>query len=269
MKMFKKRYISKSPKISVKYFGKGDLIIFLHGIGGNKDNWDQNLPEISKNFLCVAWDTRGYGESDDYEGPLDFNDVLEDLKKVILFFKKDKAHILGLSMGGQIATLFYEKYPNMVHSLILCDTHFGLGNLDDEEIQNFINSRKKPLLEGLEPKDIAENVSKTLIGKNDNLYALNELIKSISKLHKESYLKTIDASLKTFHAHIFCKVKAPTLILVGELDSLTPPSMANKIYNLINNSSMFIIKNAGHLSNIEQPKIFNRLVINFLKKLSY
>ena len=70
-----------------------------------------DLDEISKNFLCVAWDTRGYGESDDYEGPLDFNDVLEDLKKVILFFKKDKAHILGLSMGGQIATLFYEKYP--------------------------------------------------------------------------------------------------------------------------------------------------------------
>ena len=41
--MFKKRYISKSPKISVKYFGKGDLIIFLHGIGGNKDNWDLDL----------------------------------------------------------------------------------------------------------------------------------------------------------------------------------------------------------------------------------
>ena len=68
----KKTFVSTNPKISIKYDGKGDLLIFLHGIGGNKDNWNLNLPVLSKHFLCVAWDTRGYGESEDYEGKLLF-----------------------------------------------------------------------------------------------------------------------------------------------------------------------------------------------------
>ena len=101
--------IGKSPSISVDYVGEGEMLIFLHGIGGNKKNWKDNLYFFSDKFLAVAWDTRGYGESDDYEGALKFDDILDDLKKVLDFFNKDKAHVVGLSMGRQIATLFYEK----------------------------------------------------------------------------------------------------------------------------------------------------------------
>jgi len=263
----KKTFVSNNPKISIKYSGIGDLLIFLHGIGGNKDNWDLNIPFLSKHFLCVAMDTRGYGDSEDYKGKLYFNHIIKDLLNIFQFFEKKKAHIIGLSMGGQIACLFYEKHPNMVLSMVLCDTHFGLGNLEKDEIEKFINSRKRPLLEGLEPKDIALSVSKSLIGNSNNKSAINQLINSMNKLHKESYLKTIDASMSTFHDHIFPKIDVPTLILVGENDKLTPPSMALKIHKLIRNSKFSIIDEAGHLTNIENPKIFNNEVLKFLKGL--
>ena len=263
----KSTFVSNKPKISIKYDGTGDLLIFLHGIGGNKDNWDLNIPFLSKNFLCVAWDARGYGESEDYKGKLFFNDVIDDLLSIYEYFDKKKAHIIGLSMGGQIACLFYEKYSEKVQSLVLCDTHFGLGNLEKEEIQKFINSRKKPLLEGLQPKDIAFAVSETLVGNLNNQTAIQALVDSISKLHKESYLKTIDASMSTFHDHIFKQINVPTLILVGEKDTLTPPSMALNIHKLIKNSKYSIIDEAGHLSNIENPKSFNYKVLQFLKEL--
>ena len=263
----KKTFISNKPKICIKYDGKGDLVIFLHGIGGNKDNWNFNFPILSKHFLCVAWDTRGYGESDDYEGELSFDEIINDLLRVYKYFDKKKAHIIGLSMGGQIACLFYEKHPDKVQSLVLCDTHFGLGNLEKKEVEKFINSRKKPLLNGLEPKDIALPVTKTLIGDPNNKVAINELVSSMNKLHKESYLKTIDASMSTFHDHIFQKIDIPTLIVVGEKDSLTPPSMALKIHQLIKNSKFLIIEEAGHLTNIENPKVFNDKVLLFLKKI--
>ena len=131
--------IGSKPSISVDYSGQGEMVLFLHGIGGNKKNWKNNISFFSKQFLAVALDTRGYGESDDYNGELDFNDVLDDLKKVIDFFDKDKAHIVGLSMGGQIATLFYNKYPSYIKTLTLCDTHLGLSNLSPSEIEKFIN----------------------------------------------------------------------------------------------------------------------------------
>ena len=259
--------IGSKPSISVDYLGEGEMIVFLHGIGGNKKNWEENVEFFSSKFLSVAWDTRGYGESDDYLGSLNFQDVLDDLKKVLKYFNKDKAHIVGLSMGGQIATLFYEKFPESVKSLILCDTHFGLSNLSLQEIEKFINLRKEPLLQGKEPIDIAPIVAKTLIGDVNNKIAYDKLVKSISILHKNSYLKTIEASMKTEHRHVFETINIPTLILVGELDTLTPPSMAKEIKKKIPNSLIKVIPNAGHLINIEQPKLFNNYLLSFLKNL--
>ena len=262
----KKTFVSNEPKISIKYDGTGDLLILLHGIGGNKDNWDLNFSILSKHFLCVAWDTRGYGESEDYKGKLLFKDIIKDLLSIYKYFDVDKAHIIGLSMGGQIACLFYEKHPDKVQSMVLCDTHFGLGNLEKNEIDKFINSRKKPLLDGLQPKDIALPVTKSLVGDLNNEAVIKTLVNSMSKLHKESYLKTIDASMYTFHDHIFPKIEVPTLILVGEKDTLTPPSMALEIHKLIKNSKFSIVEEAGHLINIENPKAFNYKVLQFLKK---
>ena len=261
--------IGNKPSISVDYSGQGEMVLFLHGIGGNKKNWKNNINFFSKNFLTVAWDTRGYGDSDDYNGELDFDNILDDLKKVIDFFKKTRAHIVGLSMGGQIATLFYDKYPNYVKTLTLCDTHFGLSNLSPTEIEKFINLRKEPLLNGKVPKDIAPSVASTLIGDSNNISAYNQLVESMSLLHKESYLKTIESSMRTEHRHIFKNIKVPTLIMVGELDTLTPPSMSKSIMNEIKGSYLKIIPKAGHLINIEEPDIFNQNLIQFLDKHSY
>ena len=66
--------IGNKPSISIDYSGEGEMIIFLHGIGGNKKNWKNNINFFSKKFLTVAWDTRGYGDSDDYDGELDFEE---------------------------------------------------------------------------------------------------------------------------------------------------------------------------------------------------
>ena len=90
-----------------------------------------------------------------------------------------------------------------------------------------------------------------------NTSAYKQLINSMSLLHKDSYLKTIDTSMRTEHRHIFKTINVPTLIMVGELDSLTPPSMSKEIMREIKNSYMKIIPNAGHLINIENPDLFN------------
>ena len=89
----------------------------------------------------------------------------------------------------------------------------------------------------------------------------------MSILHKDSYLKTIEASMRTEHRHVFETINVPTLIMVGELDTLTPPSMARDIMDKIPNSLIEIIPNAGHLINIEQPKLFNNYLFSFLKGL--
>ena len=151
-------------------------------------------------------------------------------------------------------------------SLILCDTHFGLSNLDPKEVDKFINLRKEPLINGKEPRDIAPIVASTLIGDINNKSAYEKLVDSMELLHKESYLKTIETSMRTEHRHVFKTINVPTFIMVGELDTLTPPSMSREIMKEIKESSLAIIPNAGHLINIENPKEFNQKLLEFLEQ---
>ena len=156
--------IGPHPHLAVDHQGSGDLLVLLHGIGGNKRNWHDNLPALAAHWHTVAWDARGYGESDDYEGPLAFTDYADDLIRVLDRFGATKAHILGLSMGGRIAMDFAERYPRRLLSLTLCDTHAGFANFTEEQKREFLRLRKEPLIAGGEPKDIAEPVARSLSG---------------------------------------------------------------------------------------------------------
>ena len=143
---------------------------------------------------------------------------------------------------------------------------FGLSNLDPKEVEKFIDLRKEPLINGKEPRDIAPIVASTLIGDINNKSAYGKLVNSMELLHKESYLKTIETSMRTEHRHVFKTINVPTFIMVGELDTLTPPSMSKEIMKEIKDSSLAIIPNAGHLINIENPKIFNQKLLEFLDR---
>src|SRR5260370_26636671 len=111
MAEWKTDYIPGPPRIAVDRCGAGPLVIFMHGIGGNRSNWHDQLPEFGSHFHAVAWDGRGYGASDDYEGPLDFSDFGRDLARLLTHFGAARAHGVGLSMGGVIASDFYAPSP--------------------------------------------------------------------------------------------------------------------------------------------------------------
>jgi len=259
--------IGPDPHISVNEFGEGELLVLMHGIGGNKRNWVTNIEVFGKHFKTVAWDARGYGESDDYPGDLEFSDFADDLNRVLDHYGVEKAHLLGLSMGGRIAFSFCEKYSHRISSLTLCDTHKGFKHFTKEQQEEFIRLRKEPLLAGKEPKDIAPVVAKTLIGRPENKMTFDALVDSMSRLHKESYIKSIEASVRGDHTDILHQIKVPTLVVVGELDRLTSPELAKDIADNIPGAKLEIIRDAGHLSNIENSDAFNKAVLDFLLNL--
>ena len=118
------------PRISYKELGNGPPVIFLHGIGGNHSNWYDQQSYISDNFTTIAWDARGYGDSDDYNGPLNFSDFGEDLIRLLDARNISKAHFVGLSMGARILMDFFPKHRSRVATLILCDCFFdSVGEL--------------------------------------------------------------------------------------------------------------------------------------------
>ena len=87
------------------------------------------------------------------------------------------------------------------------------------------------------------------------------------KLHKETYLKAIDTFVNSTHYNVFPIIDIPVLVVVGELDNLTPVPMAKEISAQIEGSILEVIPNAGHLTNIENPNKFNKVVLSFLSNL--
>jgi 3-oxoadipate enol-lactonase len=258
--------IEPRPRIAVDVQGSGPLLLFLHGIGGNRSNWRGQLPVFSGEFTAAAWDARGYGRSDDYDGPLDFADFSADLLRVIDHFGAERAHLCGLSMGGRIAMDFHDRHPERVASLTLCDTQPGLAQMPAEKRREFIRLRQEPLRAGKTPAEIAPDVARSLVGPKASSAALQLLIDSMAALHTGSYLKTIEASFLYERAPKLESIRVPTHIVVGADDRLTPPELARGMAARIAGAALTIIPEAGHLSNLEQPERFNAAVLDFLRE---
>jgi 3-oxoadipate enol-lactonase len=167
-------------------------------------------------------------------------------------------------MGGRIAMDFAEKYPDRILTLTLCDTHRGFSHFPEEKKQEFIRLRKEPLVNGGEPKDIAVPVAKTLVGPNASKEAFDKLVDSMSRLHKWSYIKSIEATVMTDSHDKLGDIRVPTHVVVGGADRLTTPEMANEITSMISGAKLTVIPDAGHLVNIEKPIEFNKAVIDFI-----
>jgi 3-oxoadipate enol-lactonase len=259
--------IGPRPHIAVDVAGTGPLLLFLHGIGGNRGNWRHQLPFFAARFTAAAWDARGYGASED-GGALDFADFSADLLRVLDALEAERAHLCGLSMGGRIAMDFHDRHPERVASLTLCDTQPGLGNTPPEKRREFIRLRQEPLLAGQSPGDIAPAVARSLVSPRAVPGAYERLVASMEALHKDAYLKTIAASFLYPRLPDLESVRVPTHVVVGADDTLTPPDVARAMAARIAGSRVTVIPDAGHLSNIEQPDAFNAAVMGFLGELA-
>jgi 3-oxoadipate enol-lactonase len=231
-------------------------VLFLHGIGGHRQHWNLQLEAFSQRYQAAAWDARGYGASDDYEGPLQFDHFTGDVLRVAEHLKASRFHLVGLSMGGRIARNVALHHAGWLRSLTLADTSPGFDALSPEQVTRFVSERKARTPETL----------RRLLGKNPRAEAYQALLESFAATHPESYIKTIEASVAHDRAAPLEQIRVPTLVITGTEDQVYPPAMAHDIARRIPGAQLVEIEGAGHMSNLEQPERFNRALMDFLKE---
>jgi 3-oxoadipate enol-lactonase len=256
--------IPGAPALAVDLAGTGPLLLFMHGIGGNRTNWRAQLPAFAAHFACVAWDARGYGDSEDYEGALAFDDFVGDVLRVLDHFGAERAHLVGLSMGGRIAMRTALLHPERIATLTLLDTHEGFEAFTPAQREAFVDSRRAPLLAGKEPADIADAVARSLVGPKATTVQLQQLVDSIATLHKASYIKSLQATVEQVVLGDISLIQAPTHFVVGADDRLTPPAMHHEMAAKLGGAPVSVLPDAGHLSNIENAAAFNEAALAWL-----
>ena len=108
--------------ISYKIVGKGEPIIFIHGIGSRKHTWDGVIRELKNEYECISYDLRGHGESKVGESEFTLNDLVEDVEKLRTHLNIHKVHLVGHSLGGMIGPSYARKYQDRVISITLLST---------------------------------------------------------------------------------------------------------------------------------------------------
>jgi 3-oxoadipate enol-lactonase len=235
--------------------GEGTLLLFLHGIRGSRRHWARQVEFFSQHFRAAAWDARGYGDSDDYDGALRFDEhFTADVLRVADYFGARKMHLVGLSMGGRIARNFALRHPERLRSLVLAGTSPGFDALSGEEVKRFVAERRNATPEGV----------RRLLGSRAVAGAYEQLLESVQRVHQASYEKTLEASVAQDRAAPIEQIEVPTLVITGDEDKVYPPAMAKDIARRIRGAELVTMQGVGHLSNLEQPDEFNQAVLNFL-----
>lgn len=260
-------HIGPAPRIAVDRLGDGPAVLCLHGIGGGRINWTDQLAALAAGgWTGLAWDARGYGLSDDVEGARDFAHFAADLLRVLDHYGIGKVCLLGLSMGGRIALDFQGRHPDRVGALVLADTSGGTAqSRDPAKIAAFLAARRKPLLEdGLTPADIAPGIARSFAGPGCPPDAFARIVETLAALRTDSYLKTLEAVTRYHDFPPFSRITVPTLVLNGEHDPIAPPAMGREMADAIPGATHMVIPDAGHASNIENPAAFNAALLGWL-----
>lgn len=260
--------ISSSPALEISYVGSGPLVVFVHGLGGDRTSWFDQLEACATSFTAASLDLRGYGGSADYPGQLDFKaDFSNDVLRVLDYFHAERAHLVGLSMGSRVARWAAVLHPGRIASLVLANTSPGFDHLSQEAVDAFVSERKGSFQQpDCTPAIFAERQIKAMLGTGPDPRAAAKAAEGMIRLRADTYLKTLRASTTQDRGCRIESIVCPTLIIAGSEDRVYPPQLGESMCSRIAGATMRLIPGAGHLSNLEQPQAFNDLLVDFLQR---
>lgn len=249
--------------------GNGTVpVVFLHGFPFDKSMWHGQMEALRSSYRLVAIDIRGFGASDDPESIPTIDRYADDVIMLMDDLSVEKAVLCGLSMGGYIALNAQKRYPERVPALILCDTQCNADTPEGKE-KRYQAARAIEAGGADEFRDgFVKKVfcKKTYTDLPDVVAAIRKVVVSTSAPRLVAGLQAL--AERSESCSTLRNITVPTLIICGKADSLTPVAQSEFMHQQIGGSSLRIIENAGHVSNLEQPDEFNRHLKGFLEKLS-
>jgi 3-oxoadipate enol-lactonase len=255
--------------ISVHYTlegpASGPVITMSNSLASNLSMWEPQLPVLTSRYRVLRYDTRGHGGTEATAGPYSLDELSEDVRALLRALGITRTHFIGLSMGGMIGQIIAIKYPQMLQSLVLCDTMSRVPTeakpMWDDRIHTAETGGMEPLVEPTLARWFTEPFRQK---GSPVLDQVRTMIRSTPPRGYTGCCHAIAALNLTNHLKA---ITLPTLIIVGEDDPATPVAASHVIHEQIRGSELVILKSAAHLSNLEQPEAFNQALTAFLPKV--
>jgi 3-oxoadipate enol-lactonase len=245
--------------------GAGRTIAFAHSLGMDRTLWSAQVRHYSPRYRVLTFDGRGHGASDKPPGPYSVEQLGEDFYGVLRAAGVDRAVVVGLSMGGMAAQALAAAHPETVEALVLCDTtcwylengpqewetrartaeEKGLPALVDFQLQRWFADRTHA-----EQPALVEQAKRVFLANDVAGYTAS--CRALGAMDLRGKVETI---------------RCPTLIVVGEEDYATPPSMGEDLQRRIAGSELVVLPQVRHLSAWEAAETVNAHIDRLLARL--
>jgi 3-oxoadipate enol-lactonase len=232
-------------------------IVFLHGVGSDKSVWRPQLEYFRSERRAVAFDYPGYGDSDPAIEDMTRDDYAATVLAAMTELGIERAHVCGLSLGGVVAIAMHAAWPQRIVSLILADTF-----ADHPEGPGIY---ERGVAASADLRAMAESRVDVLLAQPADPQVRSEVVETMAKIDPAAYRIGAKAVWLADQQDRARAVRAPTLVLCGADDRITPPVLSRALARLIPGAEYQEIEHAGHISNLERRDEFNTLVGAFIR----
>jgi 3-oxoadipate enol-lactonase len=254
---------SGDAQISYEILGDGPPVVLLHPFPANHELWLRAAQQLTSRYRVILPDLRGHGDSGVGEGPATMPKHAADISRVLDDAKLGRAAFAGVSIGGYVLFEFWRRNRDRISALALIDTKAAPDT--PEGRAGRLRSAADVLERGVEP--FIENMLPKLLGETTR-HARPDLVESAQKMMLKMSPDDISLVLKGMAERpdsitTLKTLGVPTLILVGDEDTLTPVADAELMKQNISGSQMKVIPKAGHYAVWEQPEETGKVLRQF------
>ncbi len=240
----------------------GPVVVLSNSLGSTFRMWDAQLEALEERFRVIRYNTRGHGGSPVPPGPYTIDDLADDVIALLDRFGVDRAHIVGLSLGGMTAMRLGVRNPDRVRSLgLLCTAAYlptasaygdravtvradGTGAVAEAVVQRWFTAEY-------------------LAADPDSRRYYESMVAATPA---EGYAGCCEALAVMDQRGDLASITAPTLAIAGADDGATPPPLLEEIANTVKDGRLLVVPHAAHLANAEQPEIITPALIEHLEQ---
>lgn len=259
-------------RLHVEEAGSGTPIVFVHEFGGDHRSWEPQMRHFTRRYRCITYGARGYPPSDVPTDVERYSQAIatDDIADVMSALGIEKAHIVGLSMGGFATLHFGLRYPRRALSLVVAGAGYGAEKPLEEYFRNVSLevARKFEELGAVEFSKIYSTAASRIVFQVKDPRGWQEFATQLSEHSAVGSARTMQGvqarrpSIYDLEAELK-QMQVPTLVIVGdEDDHCLQPGLFLK--RTVPASGLLVLPKTGHTLNIDEPALFNQFVADFL-----
>jgi 3-oxoadipate enol-lactonase len=250
--------------IDVRYQveGSGPWVTLSHSLTCDLSMWDELAVSLAPTFSVLRYDTRGHGGTTVPEGAYSFAQLTADLVGLLDALAIERTHFIGLSMGGMIGQHVALAAAQRLDKLVIANSTSRIPPAADQLWDERIAMVRAQGCAGVVEGTLARWFTPGFRATRPD--AVARISAQIRNTPAAGYIGCAGAIRALDITSRIAAIAAPTLVIAGADDPGTPPAMSEVIASTIPGAQLEIIPSASHLSCIEQPETFNRLVAGFL-----